>query len=83
MKHISSKILLLLLLLPFSIMAQWTPKLTPIKTQWGKSFDANNPLPEYPRPQMVRTDWMNLNGYWEYKSGTSTDTVPRNTTLSG
>jgi len=83
MKHVHSQIFLLLLLLPLSIMAQWTPKLTPIKTQWGKNFDANNPLPEYPRPQMVRTDWMNLNGYWEYKSGTITDTVPRNTTLSG
>ena len=22
--------------------------------------------PEYPRPQMVRPDWMNLNGAWEY-----------------
>lgn len=24
------------------------------------------PLPEYPRPQFVRPDWINLNGYWEY-----------------
>ena len=23
-------------------------------------------LPEYPRPQLVRPDWLNLNGAWEY-----------------
>ena len=25
------------------------------------------PRPEYPRPQMVRKDWMNLNGLWEFE----------------
>ena len=25
------------------------------------------PRPEYPRPQMVRSDWMNLNGLWEFE----------------
>src|SRR2546423_8767562 len=24
------------------------------------------PRPEYPRPQFVRRDWMNLNGEWEF-----------------
>jgi len=24
------------------------------------------PRPEYPRPQFVRDDWMNLNGEWDY-----------------
>ena len=25
-----------------------------------------NPLPEYPRPQLVRSAWLNLNGLWQY-----------------
>jgi len=26
----------------------------------------NIPRPEYPRPQFVRRDWLNLNGEWEF-----------------
>lgn len=25
------------------------------------------PRPEYPRPQFVRTEWLNLNGYWQFE----------------
>ena len=35
-------------------------------TRWGRAFDKTNPLPEYPRPQFARSDWMNLNGIWDY-----------------
>jgi len=44
----------------------WKPAGEKIKTQWADKVDPNNPLPEYPRPQMVRADWMNLNGLWDY-----------------
>lgn len=27
----------------------------------------NTPRPEYPRPQMVRNEWMNLNGIWQFE----------------
>ena len=37
-----------------------------ITTPWAAKVDAANPLPEYPRPQMVRGDWKNLNGLWNY-----------------
>lgn len=37
-----------------------------ITTPWAGDVDPQMPLPEYPRPQMVRPAWQNLNGPWEY-----------------
>src|SRR5215831_11391097 len=31
------------------------------------SIDSEIPRPEYPRPQFVRSDWLNLNGRWQYR----------------
>lgn len=35
-------------------------------TPWGQNLDKNNVLPEYPRPQLVRDSYLNLNGEWDY-----------------
>ncbi len=35
-------------------------------TPWGQSIDRNQVLSEYPRPQLVRDSYLNLNGEWEY-----------------
>ncbi len=35
-------------------------------TPWGEKLDADNVLREYPRPQMVRNSYINLNGFWKY-----------------
>ena len=35
-------------------------------TRWAKDVSPDNALPEYPRPQMVRPSWQNLNGLWDY-----------------
>lgn len=45
---------------------QWKPAGSQIKTKWAESVDVNNALPEYPRPQMARKQWQNLNGLWDY-----------------
>ena len=44
----------------------WAPAGDHIKTQWAAEVNPAAPLPEYPRPQMVRSEWMNLNGLWDY-----------------
>jgi len=37
-----------------------------MKSAWTDKVDKSCPLPEYPRPQMRRDNWLNLNGEWDY-----------------
>ncbi len=43
--------------------------LPPLRTQWMSDVSPDSVLPEYPRPQMVRQDWYNLNGLWQFGKG--------------
>lgn len=54
------------LLCAFASQAQWQPAGDKIKTEWSETVNLKQVLPEYPRPQMVRGEWSNLNGEWEY-----------------
>ena len=69
---------LFFILLPFISMAQkWEMKKAPLMTSYSKDVNPDQVLPEYPRPQMVREQWMNLNGLWQFQPGTSaTETLP-------
>lgn len=44
----------------------WEPAGNRIMTKWAAGTDPSCPLPEYPRPAMVRDRWQNLNGLWDY-----------------
>ena len=47
-----------------------------LMTPWGEHLDENCILTEYPRPQMRRDSYLNLNGRWEYAI-TDSDELPR------
>lgn len=51
-----------------SANAQTVYKMQPvaIQSRWAKEVSPQNALKNYPRPQMVRTGWTNLNGLWDY-----------------
>lgn len=37
-----------------------------LATRWAADITPENVHQAYPRPQMVREDWLNLNGLWDY-----------------
>ena len=56
--------------------AQWSPKDAPVMTRWADDVTADNVHQEYPRPQMVRQRWLNLNGLWDYALRSRNDDRP-------
>nr|OQO18193.1 hypothetical protein B0A51_14740 [Rachicladosporium sp. CCFEE 5018] len=61
----------------------YSVKTPPLDTPWTYSV-GTNPWPEYPRPQLERSQWQSLNGIWQYRNATGTDAVdnpPFNQTL--
>jgi beta-galactosidase/beta-glucuronidase len=59
------------------LAAAWQPVPGPFPmTRWAKDVSPAKVLPEYPRPQMVRKDWLNLNGLWDYSVIAKEDQQP-------
>ncbi|MBN1765306.1 MAG: chitobiase/beta-hexosaminidase C-terminal domain-containing protein [Sedimentisphaerales bacterium] len=56
----------MLILSVSQLQAKWQPGPCPLMTQWAKDVSPDNIHPEYPRPQMVRNQWLSLNGLWDY-----------------
>jgi Glycosyl hydrolases family 2, sugar binding domain/Glycosyl hydrolases family 2, TIM barrel domain/Glycosyl hydrolases family 2 len=66
---------LLVVAVPY-LAADWQPAKGPLATQWAKDVKPDKVLPEYPRPQMVRPDWQNLNGVWQFAEAKEGDEPP-------
>lgn len=47
-----------------------------IKTKFFNDVDKNCPLNDYPRPQLQRDNWQNLNGVFQYAIGMTLDKIP-------
>lgn len=60
----------LILLFSFSIGAaqkiSYVPPEFRLTTEWTFDVNPDHPLPEYPRPGMIRSEWKNLNGRWHF-----------------
>ncbi|HEY4415157.1 MAG TPA: glycoside hydrolase family 2 TIM barrel-domain containing protein [Verrucomicrobiae bacterium] len=68
--------LILATLVPARAQDGWSLKKAPIMTRWAAEVSPTNALPEYPRPQLVRPDWLNLNGLWDYAVTPETTNQP-------
>ena len=67
MKKLNSLTFALALLFSATLNGQqWKVAGDHIQTKWAEQVNPQNPLPEYPRPILVRSEWQNLNGLWDY-----------------
>ena len=78
--HIKSLLFSTLLSIPALVSAQTTavnqPRTAPIMSKWEKQVTPENAWREYPRPQLVRQQWQNLNGLWDYAITPKTAAAP-------
>ncbi|MDD1697191.1 MAG: hypothetical protein LUQ36_02410, partial [Methanoregula sp.] len=58
------------------VTSEYKPVEGKIMTRWAGHINPEKVLPEYPRPQMVRSDWCSLNGLWDYAIVDKTHPMP-------
>ena len=66
-----------------SFAAVCVAEAAPMMTQWGEKVTPESAWRGYPRPQMVRENWTNLNGKWDYAVTSVTNTPGRPTKWDG
>ncbi|KZV89224.1 alpha-L-arabinofuranosidase B [Exidia glandulosa HHB12029] len=67
--------------LSMAVHAAYIQKTPPLTTPWTSQVSLTNPLPEYPRPQLVRSDWQSLNGQWQFAASSQITSPPTGQTL--
>ena len=74
----SASLLVVLFVFAFACQAtSWKTQPVSIPTRWAAQVTPANAWPEYPRPQLIRAQWQNLNGVWDYAITASTAPAPR------
>ncbi|MCH5238847.1 MAG: VCBS repeat-containing protein [Muribaculaceae bacterium] len=66
---LSTALTCMALLFAASPTGAWQVKQGPMMTKWANEINPDNVLPDYPRPQMERGKWLNLNGIWDLRKG--------------
>ncbi|UAY55743.1 glycoside hydrolase family 2 protein [Arachidicoccus terrestris] len=57
-------------------LADWKMQSVVLQTRWAKDVNPDKPLNVYPRPQLERKEWQNLNGLWKYAITAKDTTIP-------
>jgi beta-galactosidase/beta-glucuronidase len=72
------KLLLVIVLTisPVFSAADWKPTEIPLTSRWTDKVSVDRAWPEYPRPQLIRGNWINLNGLWDYTIQPKEQTQP-------
>jgi hypothetical protein len=62
--------------------SDWKPAPGPLATRWSRDVDPDRVLPEYPRPQLERSEWRSLNGVWQFAEASAEETPPHGRDLA-
>jgi beta-galactosidase/beta-glucuronidase len=78
MKMLLNIVSFIYIILLVKVFAQdgWKPVENVMLSKWAHQIDPATPLNEYPRPQMERDNWLNLNGLWNYAITKSNENNP-------